>query len=221
MVTMPSVPGASFLRGGLRADYRRVAKTVEAAFRALERRRIFEVSSANGTRMRLEAAPSRSWIRESGLIHRPGEFDNLPAGELAMRPVAGRAEGTLVFDFLNGCKGPVALDIRRGSIRAVRGDPAAGRLFRRFGARSARLAEFALGCNPWARVMENTLECEKVLGTCHFAFGNDLIFGGRNAVPFHRDGIIFRPTVRCGGEAVVRDGRWSGALGRALESARA
>ena len=220
MATMPGVPPASFLLGGLRADYRRVSEVVEAAFRALRGRLDFEVSSENGTRMRLETVPSRSWVRESGLVHHPGEFDNLPAGELAMLPIRERAEGTLVFDFLSGCKGPVALDIRRGSIRAVRGDPAAGRLFQRFGRRSARLAEFALGCNPWARVMENTLECEKALGTCHFAFGNDLIFGGSNAVPFHRDGIIFRPTIRCGGELVVRNGRWCGALGRALRSAR-
>lgn len=220
MVTLPSVPEDSFLRGGMRADPFFVRAVVEEAYRALKGARNFEVTSANGTRMRLEVAASRTWIRESGLVRHRGEFDNLPAGELAMLPRAGTACGSIVFDFLRGCKGSARIKVRRGFIESVRGDPAARELFGCCGKKSERLAEFALGCNPWARVMDNTLESEKVLGTCHFAFGNDVIFGGRNSVPFHRDGIIHRPTIKCGGEIVVRNGRWSGVLGRALRSAR-
>lgn len=212
LASMPNVTLSSWRGGALRADYIEVKAAVEAAYARFKAGRRFDVSSAGGTALRFAVAGSARWIREWGLIHRRGDLDNLPAGMIAVRPEPGTASGRLVFDRLKGCRGRVGLELRRGLITRVDGDPAARRLFYRFGARSRRLAEFGLGCNAWARTAGNTVESEKALGACHFGFGNDVIFGGANHVTFHRDGIVRKPTILADGKTLVSAGSFSGKL---------
>ena len=52
----------------------------------------------------------------------------------------------------------------------------------------------------------NVLEDEKILGTCHVAFGASAGIGGVVQVPIHIDCVVLRPTVAIDGEAIVRDG---------------
>jgi leucyl aminopeptidase (aminopeptidase T) len=51
------------------------------------------------------------------------------------------------------------------------------------------------------------LEDEKVLGTVHIAFGNNVGFGGANDVAFHVDGVVTAPTLEVDGEVLIRAGR--------------
>jgi leucyl aminopeptidase (aminopeptidase T) len=46
------------------------------------------------------------------------------------------------------------------------------------------------------------------LGTIHFALGNNIGFGGRNEVEFHKDGIIKRPIVKIDDEIIIEKGKW-------------
>jgi leucyl aminopeptidase (aminopeptidase T) len=50
------------------------------------------------------------------------------------------------------------------------------------------------------------LEDEKVLGTAHIAFGNNLSMGGSIDVPLHLDGVLIRPTIEIDGRIVLNKG---------------
>ncbi len=59
------------------------------------------------------------------------------------------------------------------------------------------VGEFALGINPKARLVQEFLEDEKILGTIHIAFGHNLDMpGGRNASQNHMDLLMSKPTVK-------------------------
>ena len=50
------------------------------------------------------------------------------------------------------------------------------------------------------------LEDEKILGTCHIAFGASAGIGGTVQVPVHLDCVVMKPTLELDGEVIVRDG---------------
>jgi leucyl aminopeptidase (aminopeptidase T) len=68
------------------------------------------------------------------------------------------------------------------------------------------IAELGIGTNEKAILTGEILEDEKILGSCHVAFGASAGIGGNVQVPVHLDCIILRPTVELDGEAIVRDG---------------
>src|SRR5262249_14931837 len=151
----------------------------------------------------------RTAIPDTGLLDRPGSFGNLPAGESFLAPVEGTAEGRLVVDAslagLGVLEQPVTLEIRAGSIVDVAGGPTADQ-FRAtldgVGKAGRVVCELGVGTNDRARVTGIVLEDEKVLGTVHIAFGNNVGFGGTNDVPFHVDGVVTRPTLEIDGVAL-------------------
>ena len=52
------------------------------------------------------------------------------------------------------------------------------------------LAELGIGLNSSFGLTGDTLLDEKVAGTLHLGFGNNLSFGGKNGVPYHADAVI-------------------------------
>jgi leucyl aminopeptidase (aminopeptidase T) len=58
------------------------------------------------------------------------------------------------------------------------------------------VGEFAFGINPKARFVDEFLEAEKILGTVHVAFGENMDMpGGKNPSKNHMDMLISKPTV--------------------------
>jgi leucyl aminopeptidase (aminopeptidase T) len=55
--------------------------------------------------------------------------------------------------------------------------------------------------------MGNVLEDEKVLGTCHIAFGDNSTFGGKVRAGIHVDGILLRPTIKLDGKILMKNGQ--------------
>jgi leucyl aminopeptidase (aminopeptidase T) len=68
------------------------------------------------------------------------------------------------------------------------------------------IAELGIGTNEKARLTGETLEDEKILGTCHVAFGASAGIGGTVQVPVHLDCVVMKPTVELDGQAIVRGG---------------
>jgi leucyl aminopeptidase (aminopeptidase T) len=59
------------------------------------------------------------------------------------------------------------------------------------------VGEFAFGINPKARLIEEFLETEKIIGTVHIAFGDNTDFpGGKNDSANHMDFLMDEPTVK-------------------------
>jgi leucyl aminopeptidase (aminopeptidase T) len=74
--------------------------------------------------------------------------------------------------------------------------------------REARaVAEFGFGTNYKARLCGEILEDEKVFGTIHIAFGNNISMGGNIKVSSHLDGLIKNPDVYFDNVAVMRKGK--------------
>ena len=68
------------------------------------------------------------------------------------------------------------------------------------------VAELGIGTNERAIPSGNVLEDEKLLGTCHVAFGASAGIGGTVQVPVHLDCVVLKPDVSVDGEALVRAG---------------
>jgi len=94
-------------------------------------------------------------------------------------------------------KSPLVVHVEKGKAVDVDGDGAdfLREVFERYGEDARNLAEFGIGTNPMARITGKILEDEKVMGTVHFAFGDNSTFGGNVSVDSHLDGLVKEPTI--------------------------
>ena len=180
--------------------------------RADRRRRGADHLPRNGSDLRLGLG-DREAIPDAGDLTAPGAFGNLPCGEGFIAPIEGTAEGTLVVD---GTIASIGRVVRAG--RADGRGRAPGRRHRRRGRAAARaaahprrragtnVAELGIGTNEKAQLTGELLEDEKILGTCHVAFGASAAIGGTVQVPVHLDCVVLEPDVSVDGEPLVRAG---------------
>jgi leucyl aminopeptidase (aminopeptidase T) len=158
------------------------------------------LTSEKGTHLSFSIAGRTAHGRKASIFDRPGYWGNIPCGEAFIAPVEDSVNGRLVIDASIAGIGLVDRDagfeIERGKVVGIEG----GRAARRFedlldDSARRQVAEFGIGTNDRARITGVTIEDEKVLGTCHVAFGNNRFFGGANAVDFHMDCVMRDPTI--------------------------
>ena len=205
------------LRGPMAVDWKVVARRTRKGAALLSRAKRIRVQAPNGTSLRFDTG-GRKAHADDGLLHRPGAFGNLPAGECFFAPMEGKTQGVLVAEWspTERLKKPMALWIRDGLLHEVEGTGPAANLLRRKMRESpdnANVAELGVGTNPGASRPDNILEAEKILGTVHVAFGDNHAFGGRVSTPFHQDYVVFRAslTVELAGgrrREILREGEW-------------
>jgi leucyl aminopeptidase (aminopeptidase T) len=187
---------------GLRRKGHAVADALDAASGA-------QITDANGSDLSLDLS-GREAIPDAGELTEPGAFGNLPCGEGFISPADG--SGTLVVDgSLAGIgltEEPVELVIEGGNLTSARGGQgmALMELLTMHGEDGTNIAELGIGTNEKAILTGEILEDEKILGSCHVAFGASAGIGGTVQVPVHLDCIIMKPTIELDGEAIVRDG---------------
>ena len=74
--------------------------------------------------------------------------------------------------------------------------------------RARNIAEFAIGTNPFARLIGNLAEDKKLAGTVHFAIGDNKSLGGSVESIIHLDGLMVKPTVIADNDKIiVKDGK--------------
>jgi leucyl aminopeptidase (aminopeptidase T) len=206
------------LRGPMAVDWGEVARRTRKGAALLSRAGRIRVQAPNGSSLRFDTG-GRKAHADDGLLHRPGAFGNLPAGEFFIAPMEGEAQGVLVAEWspTERLKKPMALWIRDGLLHEVEGTgPAADLLLRKVSENpdNANLAELGVGTNPGASRPDNILEAEKILGTVHVAFGDNHAFGGRVSTPFHQDYVVFRASLTvefASGRRreILREGEWA------------
>jgi leucyl aminopeptidase (aminopeptidase T) len=215
VATMPGILEETMVRC-LAADYYAIADRTERVSKILNRAQSVRVTAAAGTDLEFSIKGIEA-ISSTGLIHQPGGFGNLPSGESYLRPLEGTARGVVVVDgSMAGVGNLIAMGetiriaVADGVATAVEGGEAARKLdamLRAVGSDAYTVAEFGVGTNDAAKIIGNILEDEKVMGTVHVAFGNNVSMGGRVNVPLHLDGIIQSPTVELDGQILMDDGR--------------
>jgi leucyl aminopeptidase (aminopeptidase T) len=152
----------------------------------------------------------REWREDTGLVHEPGAFSNLPAGEVFVSPVS--ADGRVV---INGTMMPhglldkgqtVAFEVENGQVTDIEDDALREQVeeaAEEVGDAAYNFAEMGIGTNVAVeRLLGSVLLDEKAGGTVHFAIGDDASIGGDTEAPLHLDGIIRDPTVYADGERV-------------------
>jgi len=208
--TMPGITVEMMLRT-LNADYRRIARLTRKACVQLSAAHRACIESDVGTALELDLSRRRCCL-DTGIIKHKGSFSNLPAGEAYVAPVENKSNGVVVVDGsfapIGAVAAPLQLELKNGSITRVRGNRKMASIFKEYGKRERTLCEFGIGTNYKARITGNVLEDEKVLGTIHIAFGNNLAFGGKNNARIHLDAVIRKPTVWLDDKLIMRKGKF-------------
>lgn len=212
-VRIGTLPGVTeemlgrLMSGDLEEIRRRGWAVVTALNRASEAR----ITCRHGSDLRI-GLEGRLGIVDAGELGNRGAFGNLPCGEGFIAPVEGTTEGTLVVDGSIAAVGlletPVELTVREGHLVGTTGDDGAElmELLAVHGDDGTNVAELGIGTNEEAILTGNILEDEKILGTCHVAFGASAAIGGTVQVPVHLDCVVTEPTVELDGETVVSGG---------------
>jgi leucyl aminopeptidase (aminopeptidase T) len=206
-----TLPGVSeeMLARVMSADMEGLRRKGQAIAEALDLASEAHVTSERGTDLRLDLS-GRKAIPDAGELTETGAFGNLPCGEGFIAPVGGN--GTLVIDGSMAGIGlvdePVELVIEDGHLTSARGGQGMAfmELLTEHGEDGTNVAELGIGTNEKAKLTGEILEDEKILGTCHVAFGASAAIGGTVQVPVHLDCVVMKPTVELDGEAIVRDG---------------
>ena len=157
----------------------------------------------------------RKIISSTGVLNKKGAWGNIPSGEVYFAPLETGADGRIVIDGSIAAIGmltePVTIDLKKGSITRIEGGEQAKQLEKMLesvGEKAKIVAEFGIGTNPKAKISGCILEDEKVMGTVHIAFGNNMSMGGNNDVNIHIDCIIKSPSFSIDGKSIMDSGRF-------------
>ena len=197
-LTLPGMTEEMLLRDAVAADYQAIARGTETLANALNGTNSLRITSEGGTDLML-GVHGGEWFAERGLCNRPGDFSNLPGGEVSIAPVD--AEGVLVVDGsinpVGHLESPLEIVINQRRIVSIEGDHAKQLIsfLEEFGPDAFNIAEIGIGMNPMARLCGTVLEDEKVLGTVHIGVGDNSHMGGRTLarlvpVDVHIDGVV-------------------------------
>ncbi|NOY58989.1 MAG: aminopeptidase [Calditrichaeota bacterium] len=172
-----------------------------------------KISAPNGTELYIPIRQNAGFA-DTGLLHHPGSFSELPAGESAIIPDENKMEGMLVVDCGMGVnkadKDRLVLTIKDGRISRISGGTAAQKLRRqlgKFGPQSRNIVKFGIGTNDAARINGFPLEDKKVRGTIHLAIGNNISFGGHVNIPIHLESIVYKASVEIDGRKIIDRGK--------------
>lgn len=211
IATLPGIREDTMKRT-LSADYHNIAKRCSKIAQALVGGKTVKVTTSFGTDI-IMSLEGRDWKVDNGLYHNPGNFGNLPAGEVYIAPLEGTASGQVVVDGamagLGMLKKPLKLLVRDGYVTEISGDEKAEdleKLIAPFGKDAKNIAELGIGTNDKAKLCGSVLEDEKVLGTVHLAIGDNKSMGGNVSVESHLDGILSKPTLEIDGKVIMKDG---------------
>lgn len=210
-VTMPGI-NREIWNTSLQADYYRVRDISNRAFDLLPEKGIITIRTPSGTDLSIKM--EKEFVhRDTGLIHEPGDFGNLPAGEADGGIL--NAKGKLVVDHFPYAPAGTEIQIDGGKAVDVRhpGDREESELSRAFKQVDGAdvTAEFGIGTNPEATLIGNILQDEKVLGTVHVAFGDNTSYfpEGHPAQvksDIHWDVVCESPTVHANDIALLKEG---------------
>jgi leucyl aminopeptidase (aminopeptidase T) len=212
VATLPGVT-ADMMGRTLNADYDGIRERSERLAKILTSGSEAHLTTPAGTDLRF-ALKGRPGFADTGIVHKPGESSNLPAGEAYMAPLEGETEGTLVIDGAMAGVGviqgeAIRMAVKGGYAVEFSGGEAARQLeemIKPLGKPARNIAELGIGTNEKAILTGKILEDEKAIGTVHVAIGDNQSMGGTVSVESHLDGILLRPTLLIDGNAVMREG---------------
>ncbi|MFD1569111.1 aminopeptidase [Halorubrum laminariae] len=206
--TLPGITEDVFTTG-LDADYAAIDAACDEMMERVGDASEIRVTAPAGTDITVQIG-DREWLADTGMVRDPGDFSNLPAGEVFVAPET--TSGTFVVDgtmMPHGLLDPdqtLRFEVDDGLVTAIDDDAvradveAAAELV---GDAARNLAELGIGTNVGVeQLVGSVLLDEKAAGTVHIAIGDNAGIGGDTDAPIHLDGIIRNPTVYADGDEV-------------------
>src|SRR5271157_383598 len=197
-----------FTQGGMTVDFKKMDENIHRLANKLNGTKQAHITTEKGTDIVIDYE-GRIFHEDTGIAHYPGDFTNLPAGELYIAPV--NANGTIVIDVSLGRLGrlnsPITLEVKDGYAGTITGERSEElkNILDPYGPKSRNIAELGIGMNPNAHICGLLVEDEKVGNTVHIALGSNSSFGGDVSAGVHLDGVIDRPTLYVDNEKIELD----------------
>lgn len=210
--TMPNINEETMIRC-LNAKYSKIIETTQLVADRLQGVETIRVTTKKGTDVTMPIK-GRKIIASTGVLRNIGESGNIPSGEVYLAPLETLTSGKVVFDgsfaSIGLLKEDITIEIEKGYATKISGGDQAKQLeaiLSRAGHDAFAVGEFGIGTNYKAQLSGTILEDEKVLGTIHIAFGNNVSMGGKIRIASHLDGLVTKPTVYFDNEIVMKNGK--------------
>ncbi len=210
--TMPGI-SVEIMSRCLNADFDKIIELTKFVAKKLEGVKTVKIVTELGTDLTMNIE-GRMIIESTGVLREKGQSGNMPSGEVYLAPVEGTTNGTLVIDGsvagIGLVKQPIKINIVDGYAEEITGGEDAVKLqemLDKSGRDARAVAEFGIGTNYKAILSGQILEDEKVFGTIHIAFGNNLTMGGTISVNSHIDGLVKFPDVYFDNKLVMQNGK--------------
>lgn len=213
--TMPGITTDCMIRC-LNADYDKIVKLTDFIIDEMKGISNIRVVTEKGTDITMPVK-DRAVLPSYGVMRNKGESGNLPSGEVYLAPWEDMSNGVVVIDGsmagIGMLKTPLTIEVVNGYAEKITGGEEAARLTEmldKTGRDARAVAEFGIGTNYKAELTGMILEDEKVFGTIHIAFGNNISMGGRISISSHLDGLVKEPDVYFDAKLVMRKGKMIG-----------
>lgn len=210
--TMPGIT-VDIMSRCLNADFDKIVGMTHFIADQLKGVKVIRVLTEAGTDISMPVE-DRMIIPSTGVLREKGQSGNIPSGEVFLAPVEGQSNGTVVIDgsmaSIGMIKTPISVKVVDGYAEEITGGEEAERLIAildKSGRDARAVAEFGMGTNYKAKLTGQILEDEKVFGTIHIAFGNNLTMGGTIAVNSHLDGLVKEPDVYFDEKLIMKKGK--------------
>lgn len=213
--TMPGITIDTMVRC-LNADYNKIIALTDFIAAKMVGVGTIRVVTEKGTNVTMPVK-DRMILPSKGVLRNKGESGNLPSGEVFLAPWEDQTNGRVVIDGsmagIGMVETPITIDIVNGYAESITGGVEAQKLIEmldKVGRDARAVAEFGIGTNYKAILTGQILEDEKVFGTIHIAFGNNITMGGRISVSSHLDGLVKEPDVYFDDELIMKKGEMIG-----------
>ena len=211
VATLPGIT-EKIMNGSLLADYDEIEKFTKKVFGRLDGSVTVKIFTSTGSDFSF-SVDGRKWMLDTGIIHKKGDCANLPAGEVFVSPLEGSFQGKIVLDLFKhegetyAAKGS-AIEVKKGRVVNCSDKDSKVNSYFKTIKNADNIAEFGIGTNYKAEIIGNILQDEKVLGTCHVAFGNNSSIGGKIYSKLHLDTVLQKPTIVVDGAVLMKDGKF-------------
>jgi len=207
-------------------DYDLIKKQVSTLSKLLPETGKLEITSSLGTNFTAQLKGRKIGYAWDGVCEKSSEWDAIPGGWIAISPIEGTSNGTLMFDgtfrwlqlgdydddFLRRTgriRQPIRLKVKEGKITEIQGDWMATELKKRIekaDENAANLAEIGIGLNPRAKTIGFMLEDERVAGTIFVGIGRNSHIGGKIQSNFLTGLTLLNSTIKLDGETIIEHG---------------
>ncbi len=203
---------------GMTADYHEINRITFQVLDLVNEAQTISVTSLKGTDITATFNPAYKWVPCHGLYHSPGDWGNLPEGEIFTCPdiVNGVVVADVIGDHFSPKYGvlesPVTFEIKDSLVEKIncQNEAIANEIWDYLNSspNGRRVGEFAIGTNTSVtRLSGNLLQDEKIPGI-HIAFGNPIGYetGADWTSDVHVDVVPINCTITVDGKILMKDG---------------